>query len=73
MAMPRIMKINFTKKEYQTLVAMLLTADNVLHGHEVEPADETTHYEALRKKVLRRQKEMGMEADFEHAPKHDNY
>jgi len=28
------MKINFTKKEYQTLVEMLLTADWVIRSHE---------------------------------------
>jgi len=35
------MKINFTKKEYRTLVEMLLIADSVLRAHETEPREET--------------------------------
>ena len=52
---------------------MLLIADNVLHGHEVEPADATEPFEALRKKVLSHHKAMGMKDDFEYDPKHDDY
>lgn len=67
------MKINFTKQEYQALVEMLLIADWVLHGYEVESGDATRPYEALRKKVLSHHKAMGMEADFEYSPKDDDY
>ncbi len=67
------MKINFTKQEYRALVEMLLIADWVLHGHEVEPGAATKPYEALRKKVLSHHREMGMEADFEYDPKDDEY
>ena len=35
------MKINFTKKEYQTLVEMLLVADWVIRSDEEEPRAET--------------------------------
>lgn len=31
------MKINFTKKEYQTLVEMLLIADWVIRSNEAKP------------------------------------
>jgi hypothetical protein len=67
------MKIELSKQEYQALVEMLLIADWVLHGHEVEPGAATKPYEALRKKVLSHHKEMGMEGDFEYDPKDDEY
>ena len=67
------MKINFTKKEYQALVEMLLIADWVLtaHAFDVDPAKEP--YAAIRKKVLRHYKEMGMEDAFRYEPKDDEY
>jgi hypothetical protein len=67
------MKINFTKKEYQALVEMLLTADWVIRSHEDEPRAETKPYDALRKKVLSHYKEMGMEDAFEYDPDRDEY
>jgi hypothetical protein len=67
------MKINFTKKEYQALVEMLLTADWVIRSHEEEPRAETKPYDELRKKVLSHYKEMGMEDAFEYDPDRDEY
>ena len=67
------MKINFTKKEYQTLVEMLLTADWVIRSHEEQPRKETEPYGALRKKVFAYFKEMGVENDFEYAPEEGEY
>jgi len=67
------MKINFTKKEYQTLVEMLLTADWVIRSHEEEPRAATKPYDDLRKKVLSHFKEMGMEDAFEYVPDEDEY
>ena len=67
------MKINFTKKEYQTLVEMLLVADWVITGHEEEEREATKPYKELRKKVLSQHKEMGMEDAFEYSPEHDDY
>ena len=67
------MKINFTKKEYQTLVEMLLVADWVITGHEEEEREETKPYKELRKKVLSYHKEMGMAKAFEYSPEHDEY
>jgi hypothetical protein len=67
------MKINFTKKEYQTLVEMLLTADWIIRSDEDEPRKETEPYGALRKKVLAHFKEMGMEADFTYDPEGGEY
>jgi len=67
------MKIDFTKKEYQTLVEMLLTADWVIRSHEEEPREETKPYGELRKKVLAYCKEMGMEDDFHYDPEEGEY
>jgi len=67
------MKINFTKKEYQVLVEMLLTADWVIRAREVEQRAETKPYSDLRKKVLSHFKEMGMEDAFVYHPEHDDY
>lgn len=67
------MKINFTKKEYQTLVEMLLTADWVIRSHEEEPRADTKPYYDLRKKVLSRFKERGMEDAFECVLEEDEY
>ena len=67
------MKINFTKKEYQTLVEMLLVADWVITGHEEEEREATKPHKDLRKKVLSYHKEMGMAKAFEYSPEHDEY
>ncbi len=67
------MKINFTKKEYQALVEMLLVADLVIHGHDVEEHEEKKPYTALRKKVLSHHEEMGMDEEFEYSPQDDEY
>ena len=67
------MKINFTKKEYEALVEMLLLADWVIHGHEEEPVKATKPYTDLRKKVLSHHKEMGMENAFTYESDDDDY
>jgi hypothetical protein len=67
------MKINFTKKEYQALVEILLIADWVIRSNETEPREETKPYNELRKKVLCFHKEMGMEHQLRYDPKHDEY
>jgi hypothetical protein len=67
------MKINFTKKEYQALVEMLLAADWVIRSHEDEPRAETKPYDELRKKVLSHFKAMGMEDSFEYDSDKDDY
>lgn len=68
-----VMKINFTKKEYQTLVEMLLAADWVIRSHEEEPRAATKPYDDLRKKVLSHFKAMGMEDAFKYVPGQDEY
>jgi hypothetical protein len=67
------MKINFTKKEYQTLVEMLLAADWVITGHEDEEREETKPYRELRKKVLSHHEEMGMAEAFAYSEQEDEY
>ena len=67
------MKINFTKKEYQTLVEMLLVADWVITAHEEGEREETRSYREFRKKVLAHHKEMGMAEAFRYSPEDDEY
>ena len=67
------MKINFTKKEYATLVETLLMADWVLHAHETGPTKETMPYAELRRKILSHHKEMGMEYAFEYDAEEGEY
>jgi hypothetical protein len=59
------MKINCTKKEYRTLIEMLLVADWVINAHEVDEGEGVRKpYKELRKKVLSHHKVMGMEDEF---------
>jgi hypothetical protein len=67
------MKMNFTKKEYQTLVEMLLVADWVITAHEEGEREATKPYMELKKKVLAHHKEMGMAEAFVYSPKEDEY
>jgi hypothetical protein len=62
-----------TKKEYATLVEMILTADWTIHAHDPEPSDATKPYADLRRKVLSHHKEMGMEDAFVYAPEDGEY
>jgi len=55
------MKINFTKKEYQTLLDMLYAADWMLHAHSEEKGDETSAYQELGQKIMAAANEFGVE------------
>jgi hypothetical protein len=66
------MKMNFTNKEYQVLVEMLLIADWVIHAHE-EETKARKPFKELRKKVLSHHKEMGMADEFEYSEEFDDY
>lgn len=46
------MKINFSKKEYQTLLDILYMTDWVLHAHQEGAAANTGHYRELMQKIL---------------------
>jgi hypothetical protein len=67
------MTINFTRKEYQALVEMLLVADWVINAEEAEETEAREPYRALRKKVLSHVKAMGMGQDFQYDPGQDEY
>jgi hypothetical protein len=57
------MKINFTKKEYQTLLEMLYVGDWVLHAHvekETDKTNETKTYKEFEQKILALAHEFGM-------------
>ena len=60
------MKINFTKKEYQTLLETVYLADWVLHAHLEKKTEETREYRDLEQKILGRANEFGMENYVEH-------
>jgi deoxyadenosine/deoxycytidine kinase len=58
------MKINFTKKEYQTLLEMVYVTDWVLHAHiekETDKTNETKIYQELEQKILAAAPDFGME------------
>lgn len=58
------MKINFTKKEYQTLLEMVYVTDWILHAHlekETEKTNETKIYQELEQKILAAAQDFGME------------
>ena len=58
------MKINFTKKEYQTLLKMVYVTDWILHAHVEKETDEenaTKNYQELTQKILAVAQEFGME------------
>lgn len=54
------MKINFTKKEYQTLIDALEIASWVLHSHKIEEREETKKYRDLEQKLYSYAKDFGM-------------
>jgi hypothetical protein len=55
------MKINFTKKEYRSLLEAMQITDWVLHAHETEPRTDTKNFEELFEKLLSLANEMGCE------------
>jgi len=67
------MTIDFTMKEYQAHVEMLLVADWVVNAEEVEEAEAWKPYRELRKKALSPVREMGMGEEFHNDPEEDEY
>jgi hypothetical protein len=53
------MKINITKKEYQTLMEVLEMADWVLHAHKTEEPEETKKYRDFEQKIYKLAKDFG--------------
>lgn len=65
------MKINFTKKEYRSLLEIINVADWVMHCHETE--DKDNEYKQLMKKIRSFCKEMGAEDCLEYDEELDDY
>ena len=55
------MKINITKKEYETLLDILGIADWVLHAHHVKERSDMGKYKELEQKIFSYAKDMGFE------------
>ncbi|WP_394751819.1 hypothetical protein [Crenothrix sp.] len=55
------MKINFTIKEYRSMLEAMQIADWVLHAHDMEPRTDTKNFDQLFQKVLALADEMGCE------------
>jgi hypothetical protein len=55
------MKINFTKKEYRSLLEAMQIADWILHAHDIEPRTDTKDFGELFEKLLLLAGEMGCE------------
>ncbi len=64
------MKINFTKKEYRTLLDIIHIADWVMHAHDTEGRTDTQEYEELFQKLFSFAEEMGF-ADLIQLSKED--
>lgn len=67
------MKINVTKKEYQTLLDMLYLSDWILHAHSEEKNEETKSYKEFEQKILSLANEFGMENAVEYNEKSGEY
>ncbi len=55
------MKINFTKKEYRSLLDMLDISDWIMTAFETEPSKAVKKYDAVHQKILSFSKEMDCE------------
>jgi hypothetical protein len=55
------MKIDFTEKEYRSMLEAMQIADWVLHAHEIEPRTDTKNFAALFEKLLAFANDMGCE------------
>jgi hypothetical protein len=67
------MKINFTKKEYRTLLDIIHIADWVMHAHDTEGRTDTQEYETLFQKLFSFAEEMGYDDLIEYAKEDDKY
>ncbi len=67
----KIMKINFTNKEYELLVSMVSIADWILHSNKVGGHDKD--YTALQQKILSHAKDFGREDVVQFNKEHNEY
>jgi hypothetical protein len=68
-----IMKIEFTKKEYECLLDILYIADWVMNAHKVEDDRRTEAYKKLEQKIFSYAKDMGFENLIEYASDYKKY
>jgi hypothetical protein len=68
-----IMKIEFTKKEYECLLDVLYIADWVMNAHKVEDDPRTETYKKLEQKIFSYAKDMGFENLVEYASDYKKY
>ena len=67
------MKINFTKKEYRSLLDIIQIADWIINSHSIEQRKETEEYEEVFQKPLACAKEMGCEDLIEYVNRDGKY
>ena len=67
------MKINFTKKEYITLLEMIDIASWVISSGDVEKNPSKEAYDNLEQKIFSLYKEFDCEKHIEYSQEHDEY
>ena len=67
------MKINITKKEYQTLLEILEIADWVLHAYGGDDTPATAKYRGFEQKIFSLAKAMGFDHLIAYERKHEKY
>jgi hypothetical protein len=67
------MKINFTKKEYRSLLDIIHIADWIMNSHSIEERKDTEEYEEVFQKLLACAKEMGYEDLIEYIKRNGKY
>ena len=67
------MKIEFTRKEYESLLDVLYIADWVMNAHKVENDPGTEAYKKLEQKIFSYAKDVGFENLIEYASDHEKY
>jgi len=63
------MRIDFTRKQYRTLIELLHLADWMLHAHHVEEPPETADYRAVIQMIMSHYKAMSCEDVLERTPR----
>jgi hypothetical protein len=67
------MKIDFTKREYRTLLEILEIANWVLHAHKVEKDPRTKKYRDLEQKIFSHAKDLEFEHLIKYAAEYKQY
>ena len=59
------MKLNFTNREYRTLMEMIQIASWVIHAHETERPTGNDPYDVIEEKILSQAKDFGCAGDVD--------